>query len=138
MLNESHSQVIISPPDHMEQTHVSNGVAIFHFSQTLLYRLTVELSAGTQEAKLFSESKSLTSKPLKKQNEIIVVLSYAYYKKIKFHYSINVSVRTGQLVAVVGQVGSGKSTLLSAILGELHKAAGRVRVCVSCSSTIEI
>ena len=44
---------------------------------------------------------------------------------------VNLEVRQGQLVAVVGQVGAGKSSLLSAILGEMHKVKGSVslRVC---------
>uniref|UniRef100_UPI0037E8C348 multidrug resistance-associated protein 1-like n=1 Tax=Semicossyphus pulcher TaxID=241346 RepID=UPI0037E8C348 len=39
---------------------------------------------------------------------------------------INVNVKTGALVAVVGDVGSGKSSLLSAILGEMEKRSGFV------------
>ena len=34
----------------------------------------------------------------------------------------------GKLVAVVGQVGSGKSSLASAMLGELEKLKGTVKV----------
>ena len=41
------------------------------------------------------------------------------------------SVPTGHLVAVVGQVGCGKSSLLSAILGEMQRQEGRVIVNVS-------
>lgn len=40
--------------------------------------------------------------------------------------NINVRLRPGALVAVVGTVGSGKSSLLSAILGEMIKLSGRV------------
>ena len=40
--------------------------------------------------------------------------------------SINLNIRAGSLVAVVGQVGCGKSTLLSALLGETEKLAGQV------------
>ena len=36
--------------------------------------------------------------------------------------NINLNVKKGELVAVVGQVGSGKSSLLSAMIGELEKA----------------
>ncbi|XP_069938780.1 multidrug resistance-associated protein 1-like isoform X3 [Cherax quadricarinatus] len=39
---------------------------------------------------------------------------------------INLEVKTGQLVAVVGSVGAGKSSLLSALLGEMTKEAGYV------------
>ena len=42
--------------------------------------------------------------------------------------SLNLSVRRGELVAVVGKIGSGKSSLLAGVLGELHLAEGRSRV----------
>jgi ABC-type multidrug transport system fused ATPase/permease subunit len=41
---------------------------------------------------------------------------------------MNLKIKQGQLVAVVGQVGAGKSSLLSAILGEMEKLQGRVTV----------
>ncbi|KAK8448521.1 hypothetical protein SEVIR_7G027200v4 [Setaria viridis] len=44
---------------------------------------------------------------------------------------INMEVRRGELVAVVGTVGSGKSSLLSCIMGEMEKISGTVRVCGS-------
>ncbi|XP_017483220.1 PREDICTED: multidrug resistance-associated protein 1-like [Rhagoletis zephyria] len=36
--------------------------------------------------------------------------------------------RKGQLVAIVGQVGSGKSSLISALLGDMHKLGGVVKI----------
>ncbi|XP_064477247.1 multidrug resistance-associated protein 1-like [Ornithodoros turicata] len=42
--------------------------------------------------------------------------------------SIDLSVKRGQLVAIVGQVGSGKSSLLSAILGDLLIEEGAINV----------
>ncbi|XP_071760532.1 multidrug resistance-associated protein 1-like [Centroberyx gerrardi] len=41
---------------------------------------------------------------------------------------INVKVKRGSLVAVVGHVGSGKSSLLSAMLGETEKRSGHVSI----------
>jgi ABC-type multidrug transport system fused ATPase/permease subunit len=41
---------------------------------------------------------------------------------------VNLRLKRGELVAIVGPVGAGKSTLLSAFLGELHKEAGSVEV----------
>ncbi|CAL8268963.1 unnamed protein product, partial [Boreogadus saida] len=41
---------------------------------------------------------------------------------------LNVHIREGSLVAVVGHVGSGKSSLLSALLGEIKKIEGTVAV----------
>uniref|UniRef100_A0A0P5T3X6 ABC-type glutathione-S-conjugate transporter n=1 Tax=Daphnia magna TaxID=35525 RepID=A0A0P5T3X6_9CRUS len=39
---------------------------------------------------------------------------------------INIEIKPGKLVAVVGQVGAGKSSLISAILGEMEKLSGKV------------
>ncbi|KAM4521267.1 multidrug resistance-associated protein 1-like, partial [Odontesthes bonariensis] len=41
---------------------------------------------------------------------------------------INLKVRTGSLVAVVGNVGSGKSSLLSAMMGEMDRRSGHVLI----------
>ena len=43
---------------------------------------------------------------------------------------MNLSVKSGELVAVVGKVGSGKSSLLHALLGETVKVEGSVNVWV--------
>eukprot|EP00595_Chromulina_sp_UTEXLB2642_P001483 CAMPEP_0196765106 /NCGR_PEP_ID=MMETSP1095-20130614/7596_1 /TAXON_ID=96789 ORGANISM="Chromulina nebulosa, Strain UTEXLB2642" /NCGR_SAMPLE_ID=MMETSP1095 /ASSEMBLY_ACC=CAM_ASM_000446 /LENGTH=565 /DNA_ID=CAMNT_0042122507 /DNA_START=720 /DNA_END=2418 /DNA_ORIENTATION=+ len=42
--------------------------------------------------------------------------------------NVNLDVKRGQLVAIVGSVGSGKSSFLSTMLGELHLTSGYVRV----------
>ncbi|KAL5020060.1 hypothetical protein ScPMuIL_002952 [Solemya velum] len=41
-------------------------------------------------------------------------------------YGLNLKVKEGQLIAVVGRVGSGKSSFISALLGEMHKIQGHV------------
>ncbi|KJH41098.1 ABC transporter, ATP-binding protein [Dictyocaulus viviparus] len=41
---------------------------------------------------------------------------------------ITMSVKRGQLVAIVGKVGAGKSSLLQAILGEMNKVCGNVNI----------
>lgn len=43
--------------------------------------------------------------------------------------NINLKVRPGELIAVVGQVGSGKSSLLNVILKELRLQEGSIQVC---------
>ena len=49
------------------------------------------------------------------------------------NYSIDLSVKRGELVAVVGPVGAGKSSLISALLGEMDKLNGQVLMRVSVS-----
>lgn len=41
-------------------------------------------------------------------------------------FSINLRIKKGSLVSIVGIVGSGKSSILSAILGEMEADCGRV------------
>ncbi|KAL1542643.1 ABC transporter C member 14 [Salvia divinorum] len=43
--------------------------------------------------------------------------------------NLNFVIRKGELSAIVGTVGSGKSSLLAAVLGEMFKLSGKVRVC---------
>jgi ABC-type multidrug transport system fused ATPase/permease subunit len=42
--------------------------------------------------------------------------------------NINVDIKKGELVAVVGSVGSGKSSFVAALLGNIHKESGTVLV----------
>ncbi|PAV65493.1 hypothetical protein WR25_24045 [Diploscapter pachys] len=41
---------------------------------------------------------------------------------------LNITVKPGQFIAIVGTVGSGKSSLLSALIGEMHVLSGKVSV----------
>ena len=61
--------------------------------------------------------------------EFIYLFIYLFYLFILF--SIDLSVKPGQLVAVVGPVGAGKSSLISALLGEMDKLNGQVVMRVS-------
>ncbi|KAF9005892.1 metal resistance protein YCF1 [Cyathus striatus] len=45
--------------------------------------------------------------------------------------NINLNVRKGELVGVLGRVGAGKSSLLSAVIGEMTRQEGNVSVCGS-------
>eukprot|EP01119_Soliformovum_irregulare_P013131 TRINITY_DN3467_c0_g1_i1.p1 TRINITY_DN3467_c0_g1~~TRINITY_DN3467_c0_g1_i1.p1 ORF type:complete len:1423 (+),score=460.83 TRINITY_DN3467_c0_g1_i1:67-4335(+) len=47
--------------------------------------------------------------------------------------TINLKVKEGSFTAVVGAVGSGKSSLLSALLGNIDKISGKVRVSGKCA-----
>lgn len=46
---------------------------------------------------------------------------------------IDLHIKRGSFVAIVGQVASGKSSLLAAILGEMHRISGRFNVCKNLS-----
>jgi len=46
---------------------------------------------------------------------------------------INISIKEGELVAIVGQVGCGKSSLVQALLGDMEKVEGNVKVKGTCA-----
>lgn len=50
-------------------------------------------------------------------------------------YRIDLKVKKGELIAIVGAVGSGKSSLVAALMGEMVKLNGRVNVSVCCLIT---
>ena len=54
--------------------------------------------------------------------------------------NIDLKVKPGSLVAIVGQVGSGKSSLLQAMLGEMERRGGRVvlkvRALIACEAIV--
>ena len=52
--------------------------------------------------------------------------------------SIDLSVKGGELVAIVGPVGAGKSSLISALLGEMDKLNGQVLMRVSVSLLLQL
>jgi len=56
--------------------------------------------------------------------------SFSWSKKAEDVYlkNINVKVKEGKLVAVVGAVGAGKSSLISALLGDMEKIEGEVNI----------
>ena len=62
----------------------------------------------------------------------LLYVSFMYFVYIlivqMFVFSINLQIKEGSFIGIVGQVGSGKSTLLSAILGETEKLSGDVTV----------
>ena len=61
---------------------------------------------------------------------VYTVVSKGHFATVLIH-SINLNIKPGQLVAVVGHVGAGKSSLISALLGEMEKIEGHVVVKVA-------
>lgn len=65
---------------------------------------------------------------LKMSNEILSVQNlHASYGKVVALKGVSVSVREGEVVAILGANGAGKSTLLNCISGVLRSSAGQVR-----------
>ena len=68
-------------------------------------------------------------------NDLMRLVDYGYIIIVEHSLFImnrlNLRVRSGELVAVVGATGSGKSSLLSAIIGQMSKVQGTVNVNVS-------
>lgn len=62
---------------------------------------------------------------------MFVALFQHQYECVLRCSSINMSVKQGSLVAVVGTVGCGKSSLISACLGEMKKLKGHISVKVN-------
>lgn len=56
-----------------------------------------------------------------------VVQLNAYYGKAHILFDVNLEVRKGEVVALVGRNGAGKSTTMKAIMGLLDRATGEVR-----------
>lgn len=93
-------------------------------------RLTTFLSAKELQADAVDRIDN--PGPLKAGDELISVsggdFAWNGHQQEPTLMNIDLSVRKGDLVCVVGRVGSGKSSLLSAILGEMTRLKGSVKI----------
>lgn len=91
-------------------------------------RLTTFLSA--KELQTDAVERIHPTEPPKDGDELVTVekasFSWAANQAESTLVNINLSVKKGELVGVVGRVGSSKSSLLAAILGEMTRTSGRV------------
>ena len=62
---------------------------------------------------------------------------YYYYCVYCIVSRINLHVKQGELVAVVGHVGAGKSSLVQGLLGEMEKVVGNVTIKVCGLQSVE-
>jgi len=64
------------------------------------------------------------------ESETTALLSAEHVKKVSLPtlFDINLSIEKSSLTAVVGRVGQGKSSLLSALIGDMYKRTGSVKL----------
>ena len=77
-----------------------------------------------------SELEKVTEKKLKFENEIVIQnLSFKYSDRVtKVIKKINLSIKKGEMIGLIGESGSGKSTLVELILGFLKPNTGKIIV----------
>ena len=77
-----------------------------------------------------SELENVTEKKLKFENEIVIQnLSFKYSGRVtKVIKKINLSIKKGEMIGLIGESGSGKSTLVELILGFLKPDTGKIIV----------
>ena len=69
---------------------------------------------------------SVSHDPNQKESIVVKKACFSWDKETEpYLKDINLTVKDGELVAVVGSVGSGKSSLLSALLGEMETLSGQ-------------
>jgi phospholipid/cholesterol/gamma-HCH transport system ATP-binding protein len=75
------------------------------------------------EPALQSGSNARAEKPVIEVRDLVT-----YYGERKILHEINLDVRPGEIIVIMGGSGSGKSTLLNTLLGLIHPTAGTVRI----------
>lgn len=95
------------------QAYVSLGRIYKLLSQEELDPITVQNDTGDHQTEIVIENGTFTWGNPESQPTLS---------------DINISVKTGELVAVVGRVGSGKSSLISSLLGEMRIQKGTIKV----------
>ncbi|KAJ7355423.1 P-loop containing nucleoside triphosphate hydrolase protein [Mycena albidolilacea] len=89
------------------------------------------LSAFFQASELQPDAREIIQKPDLKQGDEVLVIKDADFRWdskniVPTLENINLTVRKGELTAVMGRVGAGKTSLLSAIIGDLSRKEGKL------------
>jgi ABC-type multidrug transport system fused ATPase/permease subunit len=125
---EDYIQQVDMPSD---ETVVQFSKACMSWTPSVLKSISAFSQAprsGTQK-KPDSEAQESSGTPSLQENGLVVEPKEDFSNKaIHTLRDISVSVKQGQLVAIVGSVGCGKSSFLSAILGEMHIRSGEVYI----------
>ncbi|KAF9898957.1 Multidrug resistance-associated protein 1, partial [Linnemannia zychae] len=77
-----------------------------------------------KKQKAFKSNAGTENEPLLNKKPVVQEVDYSPTLT-----NINLSIAKGSLTAVVGRVGQGKTSLLSALIGEMYKRQGSVRIC---------
>jgi ATP-binding cassette subfamily C (CFTR/MRP) protein 1 len=87
-------------------------------------------AAASHAERQQASQQEASQQPAKREAEVAVSVERATDKAASgpVLHGIDLTVRSGELVAVVGKVASGKSSLLAAVLMEIGKLSGSVRV----------
>ncbi|GMT36668.1 hypothetical protein PFISCL1PPCAC_27965 [Pristionchus fissidentatus] len=100
----------------------------------MIFSQAVQCSVSNKRLKGFFAEEEMNPNAILKSNkdDVAVEIDSASFgwdsTSVDFLKNINLSVKKGELVAIVGKVGSGKSSVLSALLGEMTKKSGKVSV----------
>ncbi|CAH1406916.1 unnamed protein product [Nezara viridula] len=130
--------VLIDENNVLDSAKVFVSLSLFNILKTPLAMVPVMISSMVQAAvsikriNKFLNSEELDLKIIShddKEDDPLVIekgtFSWGAAEKPTLR-NLNLRVKPGSLVAVVGAVGSGKSSFLSALLGEMHKVSGKV------------
>ncbi|MGT2933432.1 thiol reductant ABC exporter subunit CydC [Streptococcus catagoni] len=118
----------------------ANWIAAFVLSAFPLIEAFAGLSAAAQETTIYADSlERLNNLPEQEVKELTSLSPEAPYdikvEKLSFRYSpkekliledINLTIKQGQKLAILGRSGSGKSTLASLLRGDLKPSSGRI------------
>ncbi|KAJ1773697.1 hypothetical protein IW140_000336 [Coemansia sp. RSA 1813] len=98
------------------------------YSRIKTMALSKEIGSGTANPKKYADAPSLSTS----SSDVLVSVKNGSFKWLSTEEptlkNINIECRRNELAAVIGCVGSGKSSLVSAVLGDLVKSEGAVKV----------
>ncbi len=100
--------------------HYSNDIAVSIESGVFTWAQATPIYSASQKVKESGDGESSSG------NARIPLMNAPVHTPSL--HGIQLEVKKGELVAIVGEVGTGKSSLLSALLGEIRRISGRVYV----------
>ncbi|XP_066905603.1 multidrug resistance-associated protein 1 [Halyomorpha halys] len=130
--------VLLDEKNILDSSKVFVSISLFNIMQTPLMMVPMVLSSAIQAAVsikrinrfLNSEDLDLNIVTHDTKDEEPLVMEKCTFSwggdETSTLRNLDLKIKPGSLVAVVGAVGSGKSSLISAFLGEMYKVSGRV------------